>query len=73
VHDVAHQITSWLAATYPEVSFDRDAEQLLVDRLVGVSGQEPWQVFLDLDDQLGKLAESADSRLAFQNTYPISS
>ncbi|QNE18863.1 HD domain-containing protein [Kribbella qitaiheensis] len=49
----------------------RDLEQLLVDHLVIASGQEPWQVFLGLDDQLGRLADTADSRLAFQNTYPI--
>jgi hypothetical protein len=47
----------------------RELEQLLVDQLVIASGQEAWQVFLDLDDQLGKLTESADARLAFQNTY----
>ena len=47
----------------------RELEQLLVDQLVIASGLEPWQVFLDLDDQLGKLAESADARLAFQNSY----
>ncbi|MEU0094910.1 HD domain-containing protein [Kribbella sp. NPDC006257] len=47
----------------------RELEQLLVDQLVIASGQESWQVFLDLDDQLGKLAESAGARLDFQNLY----
>lgn len=50
-----------------------DLEQLVVDHLVAVSGQEPWQVFLRLDDHLSGLAEEADARLAFQNAYPIGS
>lgn len=48
-----------------------ELEQLVVDRLVNASGQEPWEAFLALDDQLGKLAEGADDRLAFQNSYPV--
>jgi hypothetical protein len=47
----------------------RDLEQLLVDHLTIASGKEAWQVFLELDDQLGKVAESADARLGFQNAY----
>jgi HD domain-containing protein len=50
-----------------------ELEQLVVDRLVSASGQEAWEVFLELDDQLGTLAEGADVRLAFQNSYPIRS
>lgn len=48
-----------------------DLEQLLVDRLVAVSGSEPWSVFLTLDDQLDDLAAGADRRLAYQNGFPI--
>ncbi|WP_245666072.1 HD domain-containing protein [Actinoplanes subtropicus] len=47
-----------------------DLEQLVVDRLVAASGQEPWQAFLNLDDILDTIAADADHRLAFQNVYP---
>ncbi len=57
---------TWKAKRVPEL------EQLLIDRVVEVSGRQPWQVFLDLDDHLGHLAASADQRLAFQNSHPIS-
>jgi hypothetical protein len=50
-----------------------DLEQLVVDRLVAESGQERWEAFLELDDQLGRLADGADERLAFQNSYPVRS
>jgi len=50
-----------------------DLEQLVVNRLTVASGQDPWQVFLDLEDQLEQLAAEADHRLAFQNSYPIQS
>lgn len=45
-------------------------EQLVVDRLAAASGEESWQAFLNLDDQLDKIAADADRRLAFQNSYP---
>jgi hypothetical protein len=48
-----------------------DLEQLVVDRLVAVSGREPWAVFLTLDDQLDVLAAGADWRLAYQNGFPV--
>lgn len=46
-------------------------EQLVTARLAAASGQEPWEVFLALDDELGRIAEGADERLAFQSSYPI--
>ncbi|GAA1657333.1 HD domain-containing protein [Actinoplanes couchii] len=46
-----------------------DLEQLVVDQLAAASGQEPWQAFLNLDDLLSHIAEHADDRLAFQNSY----
>jgi hypothetical protein len=49
-----------------------DLERLLVDRLAALTGQEPWEAFLTLDDHLTTLAADADGRLAFQNAYPIS-
>ncbi|MFC0439231.1 HD domain-containing protein [Kutzneria buriramensis] len=44
-----------------------DLEQLVIARLAG----EPWQAFLDLDDELTRIAATADHRLAFQSAYPI--
>jgi hypothetical protein len=49
-----------------------DLEQLVVNRLAATSGQQPWVAFLNLDDQLDKIAADADRRLAFQNGYPTS-
>ena len=46
-------------------------EQLVVERLVSGSELEGWEVFLQLDDLLGGLADGADDRLAFQSSYPI--
>lgn len=48
-----------------------DLEQRVVEHLAAVAGQEPWEAFLALDDFLDGLAADADSRLAFQATYPI--
>jgi hypothetical protein len=49
----------------------KDLEQLVVDRLAAASGQEPWQVFMALDDKLQEIAAGADDRLAFQAAHPI--
>jgi HD superfamily phosphodiesterase len=49
----------------------QDLEQLVTDRLAAVSGQEPWQVFMALDDELSRIAAGADHRLAFQSSYPV--
>ncbi len=46
-----------------------DLEQRVVEHLP--AGQEPWAAFMALDDFLDALAADADSRLAFQATYPI--
>jgi hypothetical protein len=56
---------AWKAKRVP------DLEQLLVDRLAAQSGQEPWAVFMALDDALDGIAADADGRLAFQAAYPI--
>ncbi|MFI6068662.1 HD domain-containing protein [Micromonospora sp. NPDC051227] len=48
-----------------------DLEELLVDRLAGVTGRERWSVFLDLDEILDRIAADADRRLAFQATHPV--
>ncbi|MFI0406811.1 HD domain-containing protein [Actinomadura sp. 3N508] len=46
-------------------------EQRVVDALAAASGQEPWEVFMALDDVCDRLAAGADRRLAFQSAYPI--
>ena len=48
-----------------------DLEQLVVDRLAAFSGRASWEVFLTFDDRLTSMADGADARLAFQNSYPI--
>ncbi|MFF3223062.1 HD domain-containing protein [Nocardia suismassiliense] len=48
-----------------------ELEQLVVARLAAVSGLQPWQVFMTLDDELDRLAADADRRLAFQASYPV--
>ncbi|MFI2647811.1 MULTISPECIES: HD domain-containing protein [Micromonospora] len=48
-----------------------DLEELVVDRLADITGQPPWQAFLDLDDVLAGLAGDADRRLAFQAEHPV--
>jgi hypothetical protein len=55
----------WKGKRVPEL------EQLIVDHLAAASRQEPWEVFMALDDILGELAEGADQRLAFQAQHPI--
>jgi putative nucleotidyltransferase with HDIG domain len=48
-----------------------DLERLVTDHLAAVSDQEPWQVFMDLDDELSRISATADRRLAFQAAYPV--
>lgn len=48
-----------------------DLEQLVADRLAVATGQQPWEVFMALDDVLDRIAADADHRLAFQSSYPI--
>jgi HD superfamily phosphodiesterase len=56
----------WKAKRVPEL------EQRVVDHLAAATRQEPWEVFLTLDDILAELAGDADQRLAFQSRHPIS-
>ncbi|MFF2082750.1 HD domain-containing protein [Nocardia sp. NPDC058176] len=55
----------WKAKRVPEL------EQLIVQRVAAAGGQEPWQVFMMLDEELDRIAADADQRLAFQAAYPI--
>jgi len=50
-----------------------DLEQLVVDQIADVTGHEPWQAFMELDDILGRLATGADHRLAFQASHAVHS
>ncbi|MEU7820777.1 HD domain-containing protein [Catellatospora sp. NPDC049133] len=46
-------------------------EEELTARLCAVSGEQPWEAFLRLDDLLERLARDADARLAFQARHPV--
>lgn len=48
-----------------------DLETLVVNRLTTAAGLDRWQAFIALDDIVGKIAEDADVRLAFQARYPV--
>ncbi|MGZ3143926.1 phosphohydrolase [Lentzea chajnantorensis] len=48
-----------------------DLEQLVTTHLATASAREPWDVFLALDDELDRIASTADARLTFQSSHPI--
>lgn len=48
-----------------------ELEEVVTLRLAAVAGQEPWAVFLALDDELVRISSGADARLAFQSSYPV--
>ncbi|MGW6445001.1 HD domain-containing protein [Lentzea sp. NPDC055074] len=48
-----------------------DLEQLVTERLAEAAGQEPWEVFMALDDELDRIASGADARLAYQSSHPV--
>jgi hypothetical protein len=50
---------------------DDTLEQALVHRIAALSGQEPWQVWLTLDDILTKLADAAPERLRWQASHRV--
>jgi hypothetical protein len=43
----------------------------VLHRLAAVGGQQLWQVFMALDDELDQIAADADRRLAFQASCPV--
>jgi putative nucleotidyltransferase with HDIG domain len=47
----------------------QDLEEMVVARLAG--DRPTWEVFMELDDELTRIATGADDRLAFQATYPV--
>ncbi len=46
-------------------------EQALVGHIAALSSQEPWQVWLTLDDMLSALAEPAAERLRWQGNHSL--
>jgi HD domain-containing protein len=44
----------------------------LEERVIGWLGGPAWETFMALDDELSRIASEADSRLAFQGSYPTS-
>ncbi|GAB3885264.1 HD domain-containing protein [Kibdelosporangium lantanae] len=47
----------------------QDLEEMVVARLAG--DRPAWEVFMELDDELTRIAAGADARLAFQSAYPV--
>lgn len=45
---------------------EEELEQKIVARIAKATGQQPWDVFMKLDELLGELAAEADARLALQ-------
>ncbi len=45
---------------------EEELEQKIVARIAKATGQQPWDVFMKLDELLGDLAADADERLALQ-------
>ncbi len=50
---------------------EESVEQALVGRVATMSGEEPWQVWLNLDDILTALAEPASERIRWQESHPV--
>lgn len=49
-----------------------DLEDLLIDHLVrSAPGTARWAAYLELDALLGRIADGADARLAFQAMHPV--
>jgi len=46
-----------------------DLEAVLAKRIAGQTGLPEWEVFSQLDDILGEIAEGADERLAYQRSF----
>jgi hypothetical protein len=49
-----------------------DLEQRLVQRIAAATGEEPWSVFMRLDDLLTRIAAQAEERLNFQAQFSVS-
>jgi len=50
---------------------DNALEDALVERISRASGEEPWRVYLVLDDLIMALGHEADARLDWQRQHPV--
>ena len=48
----------------------KDLENKIVSKLAAATGQEPWQCFSTLDEIIEAIAADADTRLAWQGSFP---
>jgi hypothetical protein len=48
-----------------------DLENVLAKVIAGQTGLPEWQVFIQLDEILGEIAEGADERLAYQRSFGV--
>jgi len=48
-----------------------DLEAVLAKRIAGKTGLPEWQIFSQLDEILGEIAEGADERLAYQRSFGV--
>ncbi|MGW0857604.1 HD domain-containing protein [Streptomyces sp. NPDC002690] len=48
-----------------------DLEDLVVARLVKATGREHWEEFLALDEELERIGDGAERRLALQASFPV--
>ncbi|MEU6665578.1 HD domain-containing protein [Streptomyces sp. NPDC046727] len=48
-----------------------ELEDLVVARLAGADGRQPWEWFMELDEALTAVGEGADRRLAYQMSHPL--
>lgn len=48
-----------------------ELENLLVSRLAELSGRQPWEEFLPLDDLLTEIGAGAEARLDYQASFPL--
>lgn len=50
---------------------DAELEDALVRYVAGLRGQEPWEVYVALDDVVRPIAQQADARLVWQAHHPL--
>jgi HD superfamily phosphodiesterase len=50
----------------------QDLEDRFIEHVADITGTDRWELFMQLDDILDRLAAGADARLAFQASFPPS-
>ena len=48
-----------------------ELEDVVIGHLAAAAGRHAWEAFAALDDLLGRIADGADGRLAFQARHPV--